>query len=84
MTIVDPLRARVRSVLRDEWDPIGVKDVPAASDEYDEYVDAIVRKIVAGVSVDELSSYLMSIETELMGLNGDAVRARAVASRLLS
>jgi hypothetical protein len=28
----------VRRVLLEDWDPIGIRDVPQASDEYDSYV----------------------------------------------
>ena len=32
-------RARVRRILLQEWDPIGIRDAPEASDEYDRYAD---------------------------------------------
>jgi len=31
-------RAKVRQVLKETWDPIGVRDTPEAQDEYDRYV----------------------------------------------
>jgi hypothetical protein len=32
-------RARVRRILLHDWDPIGIQDIPEASDEYDRYAD---------------------------------------------
>jgi len=34
-------RAKVRQVLMDSWDLIGVRDVPEAQDEYDRYVGEV-------------------------------------------
>ena len=34
-------RAKIREILMHEWDPIGVRDVPQAQDEYDSYVGRV-------------------------------------------
>ena len=54
----------------------------AARDEYDQYVKIITVMLTTGTSVDELSSYLAEIETDRMGLKGDAPRAQYVAMKL--
>jgi hypothetical protein len=41
-------RARVRQILLHDWDPIGIQDVPEASDEYDRYVDKAYVMLMDG------------------------------------
>jgi hypothetical protein len=72
----------VRTLLLSEWDPIGVRDEPAAQDEYDAYAAVIVDMINAGRSETELADYLVSLETDAMGLAADRRRAEAVATKL--
>jgi len=67
-----------------EWDPIGIRDVPQAKDEYDDYAAPIARLLVEGTSVAELSRYLLEIERDTLGLRGDPARASEVATKLLS
>jgi hypothetical protein len=40
------IRVDIRHVLMDVWDPIGVKDIPQASDEYDSYLGEIMELLV--------------------------------------
>jgi hypothetical protein len=70
-----------------EWDPIGVSNVPKASDEYDAYLDKIYvmlmhdRADAAAVEV-----YLWELATTYMGIPaGDLLSDRccAAASRLI-
>jgi hypothetical protein len=58
----------IRRVLMAEWDPIGVKDVPEASDEYDGYIGGIYRLLHDGASDERIAEHLSQIETEAMGL----------------
>ena len=67
--------ASVRDTLLNEWDPIGIRDVPQAKDEYDDYAAPIARLLVEGTSVAELSRYLLEIERDTLGLRGDPARA---------
>lgn len=64
-------------------DPIGVGGVPPAADEYDGYVGGVARMIASGVSEAALAGYLLSIETDRMGLAGNAERAAEAAQRLV-
>ncbi|MEA2880008.1 MAG: hypothetical protein QOF14_5204 [Hyphomicrobiales bacterium] len=82
MRSITALEARVREILLQSWDPIGIAGVAAARDEYDQYVKPITTMITTGTSVDELSRYLAEIETDRMGLKSDYRRAQSVAMKL--
>lgn len=75
------LRA-VRRLLLDEWDPIGVRDVPVAQDEYDQYLPAILVLLEQRASVEEIAQRLSDVVTLDMGLAELADRDLAVARRL--
>ncbi|WP_156381030.1 hypothetical protein [Pseudolabrys sp. Root1462] len=81
-------RAMVHDLLMREWDPIGVRDVPQAQDEYDAYVSkAYVMVMHDGASIEQVADYLYTIETEYMGLGKSAEakdRARKVAVSLIA
>jgi hypothetical protein len=64
-------RATIRLALLQQWDPIGVADIPEAQDEYDAYVDEIHQLLLNGKTERELFDYLWSLETQHMGLSGD-------------
>lgn len=76
------LEGKIWELLMREWDPIGVREEPAARDEYDDYVPQVARLIRSKEPPDKLAKYLLSVETVNMGLPGDADRARSVATRL--
>jgi hypothetical protein len=78
------LNAKVRGVLLSQWDPIGVRDVPQAADEYDGYAAHVANMLAEGTTVGELSSYLLEIEQDALGLRGDSARANEVANKLLN
>jgi hypothetical protein len=63
------IRNAIRQILMQKWDPIGVKDVPEAADEYDMYIDDICCLLKREASDEELSKHLVKIETERMGLS---------------
>jgi hypothetical protein len=52
----------------EEWDPIGVNDIPEAADEYDVYVGDAYELLLHGASKDDMSVYLRNIEVERMGM----------------
>jgi hypothetical protein len=61
-------RARVRRILRDDWNPIGL-DPNEAEDEYDAYADKIyVMLMHEGASEQTISSYLFKVVIERIGL----------------
>jgi hypothetical protein len=75
--------AAIRRVLMERWDPIGVREVPQAQDEYDTYVPVIHRLLATNRPKHELVDYLWSVETERMGLPGDRRATEAVAEYLM-
>lgn len=75
--------ATVRTILLEQWDPIGIRDVPAARDEYDRYAPGIVRSLRGRTTVAGMAAQLLEIETEQMGLAADRERAERVARTLL-
>ena len=83
-TKFNKLSERVRTILLSEWDPIGVREFPNASDEYDGYVALIVKMVMSGKSADDLAEYLLKVEIDNMGLEGDKDRARSVGGMLRS
>jgi hypothetical protein len=47
----------IKAALLKEWDPIGVKDVPEAQDEYDAYAPHIYTLLTTGRPQHELHDY---------------------------
>ena len=78
------VRVAVRELLRREWDPIGVYGFDGADNEYDSYVAVILQLLEKRDSVDEIFDFLSWVEVEHMGLTGDPVRRRHIATRLHS
>ena len=74
----------VRAILLSDWDPIGISDVPNASNEYEQYVNAIAKLIQMGRPTSEIAGYLYDTEVHNMELSGDRNRAEFVAEKLHS
>jgi hypothetical protein len=62
------IRHHICKILMQQWDPIGVSDVPEAADEYDRYIDRVHDLITQGASEQDIASYLQSVEIEEMGM----------------
>jgi hypothetical protein len=62
------IRSEIRSVLLQEWDPIGIKDEPKAQDEYDGYVGHVYQLLTEHKSDEVIAGYLLQVVTERMGL----------------
>ncbi len=84
---IEKARDEIREMLLHSWDPIGISDLPEASDEYDAYADDVLRMLVnEGAPAEDIANYLLEIATEHMGLSdNDLVErceraARAVVS----
>ena len=63
------IRAEVRRVLLDVWDPIGVKDEPNAQDEYDCCLGSLFHLLTTGATDAQIAEYLWRQGTEHMGLS---------------
>lgn len=62
------IREEIRRVLLQIWDPIGVKHVAQAQDEYDSYIGDIHDLLIAGAANEVIEAHLLGIVTDRMGL----------------
>ncbi len=88
MSTVNLDRARlfheaIRTALREEWDPIGVRDFPEAKDEYEAYVPQIYKMLIHRQPMHDVFDYLWWLETKHMGLTGDRQATEHFAERLM-
>jgi hypothetical protein len=58
------IQTEIRRVLVDVWDPIGIKDVSNAQDEYDGYIGGVFELLNSGRSDEEISAYLWKVIEE--------------------
>jgi hypothetical protein len=72
----------IKNTLMAEWDPIGVREIPGAEDEYDSYVSTIHKMLISRKSKREIFDYLWWLETEHMGLTGDRQATEHFAEKL--
>jgi hypothetical protein len=77
------LEVNVRNVLLQDWDPIGVGDIPEAQDEYNLYIEDICKMLSAGQSSSDVYGYLRWIEIERMGLDGNELLTQQIAKKLV-
>jgi hypothetical protein len=59
----------IRRVLMDHWDPIGVRGMPEAEDEYDHYIHPVFHLLAQHPSASEITAYLRRVEEATMGLS---------------
>lgn len=78
------LESDVRDVLLREWDPIGIKDVQEAQDEYDRYATAICGMLRSNQTLSEIYDHLRWIEVQHIGLDGDEEHTKRIAMRLIA
>ncbi len=76
------MQKEIATILMNEWDPIGIKGVPQAQDEYDVYAMHIASMLNFGSTESEIVLYIFKSETESMGLKGDLLRAARVAKNV--
>lgn len=74
---------RVKEILRLEWDPIGVGEMPGAFDEYDFYAVDIVDAFNSRTTVDDIEQTLRSAIAR-MGLTPIPKRDKRVAALILA
>lgn len=66
------IQLEIAKILWEDWDPVGMQDVPEASDEYDGYVGRVYRLLVSNPDPLQVAEYLYRIEVDWMGLGGVA------------
>jgi len=81
-TIARRTHQELRAAFLEECDPIGVRDVPEAQDEYDAYVTAVFKLLTEGSGAEKIFEYLWWVETVHMGLQGDRQKTSRFAERL--
>ena len=73
------LYRRVDEVLTYVWDPIAVREVPEARDEYRAYLPQVFKLVLNAEDSDEIADYLIEIESASMGYSAtEATSAGAV------
>ena len=78
------LHRKIHVILMEDWDPIGVRGIPEAKDEYDAYASNVYRLLIHRAPEVELFEYLWWVETKHMGLPGDRQRTQIIARKLRS
>ena len=74
---------QIQSILKQDWNPIGLDFEPANEDEYDLYIPAIQAMLKQNCSAENLKLYLIHVEQNEMGLTPDHVRAMRVADLII-
>jgi hypothetical protein len=77
-------RPAVVRLLWTEWDPIGIRDVDGAADEYDCVADPVCAKLRQGASAAEVAALLGSSATGHFGLGPDPDADAHAADLLLA
>jgi hypothetical protein len=65
------------------WDPIGVKDTPAARDEYQSYLPQVFKLLVSDSKDHEIAAFLCKVQVSSMGLGENKPHAMNIANLLL-
>ncbi|HYE54316.1 MAG TPA: hypothetical protein VD996_05715 [Chitinophagaceae bacterium] len=68
---------QIDDILWNDWDPIGVNDYEEPSDEYYSYIPEVYKLKLQNATAEEIAQYLLKIETDNMGLNGNIERCPA-------
>ena len=72
----------VRIVLLWAWDPIGVRGIPEAVDEYDSYAPAVLQMLETGASDRHIADYLTSVVRDRMELRPNSKADADIAAML--
>jgi hypothetical protein len=61
------LYRRIDEILTFVWDPIGIKEIPGARDEYQGYLPQVFTRVLGATEPAFIAEYLLFIESEQMG-----------------
>ena len=70
-------------VLHYLWDPIGVRGIAQARDEYYSYLPHVFSMVLNDSKPEEIAEYLLRTEEDNMGLSPDREKAIDIAQTLL-
>ena len=74
--------AGLRTLLLEQWDPIGIGDVPECVDEYNDYIPRLAGILRRGGHTEDVARYLTEIETEWMEIDTEPRELLGVASEI--
>ncbi|SJZ31684.1 hypothetical protein SAMN02745126_00238 [Enhydrobacter aerosaccus] len=74
----------LKSLLLNDWDPIGVAGIPEAADEYDSYAFHLHSMLTAGATSEAVAEYLSWAVTSRMELTGNPAHDRDIAERAIA
>lgn len=73
----------VRSVLINDWDPLGIGNNSNLKDEYDGYIGTIIQILLQKSSIESIFLFLKKVENEEMGIqNSDMKSLYDIATKL--
>ena len=76
------LAHQIKQILLQEWDPVEIKNIQQAQDEYDSYLAHITQLLQSQASQSAIALALVQAEVD-MGLKANQSRANMVAENLL-
>jgi hypothetical protein len=76
--------SELRALLLEEWDPIGVGDLPEAANEYDSYALPLATKLREGGTETDVFEYLVSARVSNIGLLRDDPVDHRVAQTIVA
>lgn len=79
---VKAVMGSIRQILIEVWDPIGVRGIPQARDEYDGYVGAVARAWMERADVAALRALLEGITEREIGLPAGSGDAQGAAEQI--
>ncbi|MDM7956318.1 hypothetical protein [Blastomonas sp.] len=74
---------KLKALLWEEWDPIGVNQFASAKDEYDSYAFQLFQMLHAGAGLQDIEAFLKWAEQENMGLNPTGVHSQ-IAEKVMN
>jgi hypothetical protein len=74
--------SKIRFILLNDWDPIGISPNINLFDEYDGYISLILRMLLNGTDEKELSSILYKIEQDI-GIDRNIIYSNKAAHELI-
>lgn len=77
------LYRRVDEILHYVWDPIGVKDIPGAREEYYSYLPKVHKLLLEGHNEVKISDYLLKVESGSIGMTENKAKAIETAQLLI-
>lgn len=77
------LYKNVRSALLNDWDPIGIKSIPEAQNEYDAYVPKLCELLESNKNRSQIFDCLWYLKTKHMGLSGNRQATDAFVDKLM-